>query len=54
MKKQKVAVISVAVATTKFLFGMGDSTAESYVGTGNFSLVLGVSPMCGHVFQGMD
>ena len=43
LRKQKVAVSSVAVATT-FLFGMVDSD----VGTDKFSLVLRTSHVCGH------
>ena len=44
----KVTVTSVAVATEKFLFGIGDCTVNSYVGTGNFLLVLGILHVCGH------
>ena len=53
-------VTSAAVATDKFLFGMCDCTANSDVGTGDFSLVLGNLHVCGHahgrshVSQGMD
>ena len=36
--KQKVIVTSVAVATTKFLFGMCDGVVDSDVGTSDFSL----------------
>ena len=32
---------SLAVATTTFLFGMCDCTADSNVSTGDFSLALG-------------
>ena len=39
---------SVAVTTTKFLRGMCDCTIYSDVGTGNFSLVLGILHVCGH------
>ena len=39
---------SVAVATTKFLFGMCDCTVDSDVGTGDFSLVPGILHVCGH------
>ena len=35
-----MTVISVAAVTTKFLFGMCDCTADSDVGTGEFSLLL--------------
>ena len=44
--KQMVTVTGVAVATTKFLFSMCDYTIDSDVGTGDFSLVLGISHMC--------
>ena len=39
---------SVAIAKTKLLFGMHDCTVDSDVGTGDFSLVLGILRMCGH------
>ena len=39
----------VAVATTKFLFGMCDCTVDIDVGTGDFSLVLGILHVCAHV-----
>jgi len=45
-RKQKVTVYSVAVATTKLLLGMCDCTIGSDVGTGNFSLLLGMLQMC--------
>ena len=38
---EMVTVISIAVTTTKFLFGMCDCTVNNNVGTGDFSLVLG-------------
>ena len=44
-----MTVPSVAVATTKFLFGMCDSMADSDVGMADFSLVLGILCVCGHV-----
>ena len=50
----------IAVTTTKFLFGMCDSTVSIDVGTGAFSFVLGSLHVCGHVhvrshiFPGMD
>ena len=44
---QNVTVTSVAVATTKFLFGMCDRTIVSDVGTGDFSLVQGILRVCG-------
>ena len=36
----------VAAATKKLLFGTCDSTVESDVGTGDFSLVLGILYVC--------
>jgi len=45
-----VTVTIVAVATTKFLFGTCDCTVDSDVGTGDFSLVLGIL----HVSPGID
>ena len=44
-----MTVSSVAVATTKFLFGMRDCMVDSDVGTDNFLLVLGILHICGHV-----
>ena len=41
-------VTSVAVAAAKFPFGMCDCTVDSDVGTGDFSLVLGILHVCGH------
>ena len=43
-----MTVTSIAVATTKSLFGMCDCTVDSDVGTGAVSLVLGISYVCGH------
>ena len=37
---------SVLVAITKFLFGMCDCKVNSDVGTGDFSLVLGILQVC--------
>ena len=51
---------SVAVATTKFLFGMCDCTVDSEAGTCDFALVLeslheyGDAHMRSHVSPGMD
>ena len=39
---QKVTITNAAVATAKFLFGMCDCTVDIDVGTGDFSLVLGI------------
>ena len=44
--KQKVTVTVVAVATTKFLFGMCIWTGDSDVGTSNFSLELDILHVC--------
>ena len=55
-----MTVISLAVETTKFLFGMCDRTVDSDVDTGDFSLVPGILHLYGHVrmqshvYQGMD
>ena len=55
-----VTVVSVAVETAKFLFGISDCTVNNDVGTGDFSLVLGILHACGHahvrshVSPGMD
>jgi len=55
-----VTVTSVAVATTKSLFGMCDCTLDSDVGTDEFSLVRGILNLCGkahvrsYVSQSMD
>ena len=51
---------SDAVATTKFLFGMCDYTADSDASTGYFSFVPEILHVCGHarvrshVSTGMD
>ena len=47
-RKQKVTVTNVAVATMNFLFGMCFGTFESDIGTWDFSLMLGILPLCGH------
>ena len=47
LRKQKVTVTSVAVATTKVLFDILNCIVDSYVGTGDFSLVLGIVHGCG-------
>ena len=55
-----MTVTSVAVAATKFLFGMWDCAVDSDVGTGNFPPALGILYVCGHthvrslVSPGMD
>ena len=46
--KAKVTVNTVAVATTKFLFGTCHCTFDSDIGTCEFSLVLGILHMFGH------
>ena len=43
---QKVTVTSVAVAATKFQFGMSHCIVNSDVSTGDFSLVLEISRSC--------
>ena len=43
-----MTVTSVALVTTKSLFGMCDCTVDSDVGTGDFLLVLGILHVCGH------
>ena len=42
--------------TAKFVFGMSDYTVIVDVGTGGFSLMLGILHLCGHVhvFPGID
>ena len=40
--KQNVTVTSVQVATREFLFGMYYCAVDRDVGTGNFSLMLGI------------
>ena len=58
--KQNVSVISVAVAKMKIQFSMCDYMVDSDVGTGYFSLLLGILYVCGHahvlsqVYPGMD
>ena len=42
-----MTVTSVAVATTKSIFGLCNCTVDSDVGKGNFSLVLGIFHVCG-------
>ena len=55
-----MTVTSVAIVTTKSLFGMCDCTVDIDVGTGDFSLVLGIFHVRGHehmrsfVSRGMD
>ena len=55
-----MTVVSVAVWTTKSLFGMCDCTVDGDVGKGDFSLVLGNLHVSGHtqvqsyVSPGMD
>ena len=41
-----------AEATTEFLFVIYDCTVHSDVGTGNFSLMLGILLICGHTYIG--
>ena len=43
-----MTVSSVAVATNKFKFDVCNCTVGNDVGTGDFSLVLGVLHVCGH------
>ena len=45
-----MTVTSVAVATTKFLFGMCHCTVDSNVGTDEFSLLLLILHVCGHAW----
>ena len=47
-----MTVTSVAVATTKLLFGMCDCMVNSDVGMGDFSLTLEISQVCGHEYVG--
>ena len=47
---QKVAVASVAIATTKFLIGMSDCMVDSDVGTSNSSLLLRSLHACGRTY----
>ena len=46
--KAKVTITSVAVATTKFLFGMYDCTFDNNADTVHLSLVLLILHGCGH------
>ena len=46
-----MSVTSASVVATKFLFGMRDCTVDSDVSTGDFSLVLGILHVCGHVHE---
>ena len=39
---------NVAVTTSKFLFDICDYTVDSHIGTGEFSLALGILHVCGH------
>ena len=48
LMKAKVKVNSAAFATTKFLFGMCNCTVDIDVGTGDFSLLLGILHVSGH------
>ena len=60
LRKQKLTVTSGTVVRTNVTFGMCDCTVVSYVGMGNFSLILGILHICGHthvrlhVSPGMD
>ena len=54
LHKQKVTVTSVADATTKSLFGTCDCAIDSDAGTGDFSLVLRILHVGGHVSPGVD
>ena len=49
IRKQKVTVTSVAVATKNCLFGTSDCTVNN-VGTGDLSLVRGILHVCGHAY----
>ena len=55
-----MTVTGVAVAIMKFLIGICNCTVDSDVGTGSFSLVLGILHVCGqahmrsHVSPGID
>ena len=42
LRNQKVTVNTLAVVTTKFLFGMYDCMVDNDVGTGDFPLELGI------------
>ena len=45
---QQVKVTSVAIMTTKFIFGMWGCTVDSNAGRGDLSLVLRILLVCGH------
>ena len=45
--KAKVTVVSAAVWTAKFLFGMCDCPVDNDVDTGDFSLALRILHVCG-------
>ena len=51
-----MTVTSIAVVTMKFLFGMCDCTVDVDVGMGDFSLLLWILHVCGHMHEslGMD
>ena len=49
--KQNVTATSVAVATTKFLFGMCDCTVDKDVGKGGFLLMLETLHLCEHSYM---
>ena len=53
LEKQKMTVTSVAVATTKSLFGLCDCTLDSDVGKGDMSPVQDILLVRGYVSQGM-
>jgi len=52
MKAKTVTFTSVAVATTKFLFGMCDCTVNSDVSIDELSLLLGTLHVYGHEHVG--
>ena len=58
--KRKMTITSVAVATTRFLFGMCNCTLDNDVGTNDISHVLVILHICGlahvrsHVSTDMD
>ena len=45
-----MAVTIVAVATKKLLFSTCDCTVDTYVGTADFSFMLGILNVCGHAY----
>ena len=57
---QKMTVTSVAIATTKTLFGMCDCMVDSDISTGDFSLIHRILHVGGfmhvrsHISRGMD